>query len=161
MRSTDKPLTVKANGASVTCEYLVIATHVPLQGKPSIVERRTCSSRNLHLYTSYAIGAKVPKGTIPQALFWDTSDPYQYLRVDDHPRHQYAIFGGEDHKTGQERRYRRTASASSRDLFAAHVPKRPGQAPLVGSGRRDQRRTSLIGETAERSSSPRAMRATA
>lgn len=46
--------------------------------------------------------AKVPKGTLPEANYWDTDDPYYYLRVDRLPRHDYVIFGGEDHKTGQE-----------------------------------------------------------
>src|SRR5207249_10134969 len=40
-------------------------------------------------------------GSIPQASFWDTADPYHYLRVDRHRDHDYVIFGGEDHKTGQ------------------------------------------------------------
>jgi Rieske Fe-S protein len=40
---------------------------------------------------------------IPIASFWDTNDPYQYLRVDRHDDSDYAIFGGEDHKTGQVR----------------------------------------------------------
>jgi hypothetical protein len=34
------------------------------------------------------------KGTVPQALFWDTLDPYHYLRVDDRPRHDYLIVWG-------------------------------------------------------------------
>jgi Rieske Fe-S protein len=35
-------------------------------------------------------------------LYWDTSDPYHYLRVEPHDGHDYAIFGGADHKTGQQ-----------------------------------------------------------
>jgi nitrite reductase/ring-hydroxylating ferredoxin subunit len=57
----------------------------------------------LALYTSYVIGAKLPHGCVPEALFWDTADPYHYLRVDHHRDHDYAIFGGEDVKTGQEK----------------------------------------------------------
>ena len=45
--------------------------------------------------------AGVPKGTVPDALFWDTADPYHYLRLDPHRDYDYAIFGGQDHKTGQ------------------------------------------------------------
>ena len=37
-----------------------------------------------------------------EALYWDTSDPYFYLRVDRHRDHDYVIFGGRDCKTGQE-----------------------------------------------------------
>jgi glycine/D-amino acid oxidase-like deaminating enzyme len=57
----------------------------------------------LALYTSYVLGAKLPRGSLPEALFWDTNDPYTYLRVDEHGDNQYAIFGGEDVKTGQEK----------------------------------------------------------
>ena len=39
--------------------------------------------------------------SLPEASFWDTSNPYYYLRIDRHAKSRYAIFGGEDHKTGQ------------------------------------------------------------
>jgi Rieske Fe-S protein len=52
--------------------------------------------------STYAMGARLPKGSTPPAIFSDTSKPYYYLRVDQHARHDYAILGGEDHKTGQE-----------------------------------------------------------
>jgi Rieske Fe-S protein len=34
-------------------------------------------------------------------LWWDTGDPYDYLRVEPHRDYDLVIFGGEDHKTGQ------------------------------------------------------------
>ena len=43
-----------------------------------------------------------PAATIPEALFWDTADPYLYLRVDRRAGGDYVILGGADHKTGQE-----------------------------------------------------------
>ena len=57
----------------------------------------------LALYTSYVLGAECRTGTLPEALFWDTSNPYYYLRVDRRAKHDYVIFGGNDCKTGQER----------------------------------------------------------
>jgi glycine/D-amino acid oxidase-like deaminating enzyme/nitrite reductase/ring-hydroxylating ferredoxin subunit len=116
----EKALAVQTNHGSVACEYLVIATHVPLQGKAGVLSAALFQSK-LSLYTSYAIGVKLPRNALPDALFWDTSEPYQYLRVEDHPRHQYVIFGGEDHKTGQvedtESRY-----DTLERLLAAYVP---------------------------------------
>jgi Rieske Fe-S protein len=54
-------------------------------------------------YLTYVIAGLVPKGAVPQALYWDTEDPYHYVRtepgVDD--EHDLLIVGGEDHKTGQ------------------------------------------------------------
>jgi Rieske Fe-S protein len=43
----------------------------------------------------------VPSNSVPDALFWDTADPYHYLRLDRHRDYDTIIFGGEDHKTGQ------------------------------------------------------------
>ena len=63
--------------------------------------------------------------SIADALWWDTSDPYHYLRVEPHRDFDVVIFGGEDHKTGQqddtaacyrrleERLYRAPSSRSS------------------------------------------------
>jgi glycine/D-amino acid oxidase-like deaminating enzyme/nitrite reductase/ring-hydroxylating ferredoxin subunit len=97
-----EPLAVVANGYDVQCGYLVIATHVPLMGVSGIVGA-TLFQTKLALYSTYALGAKIPRGSLPEASFWDTSDPYYYLRIDRGPKTDYAIFGGEDHKTGQER----------------------------------------------------------
>jgi len=94
-------LSAKVNRFNVRCKYLMIATHNPLMGKASLV-RATLFQSKLALYTSYVLGARLPAGTLPEALFWDTSNPYYYLRVDRHSDHEYAIFGGEDCKTGQE-----------------------------------------------------------
>lgn len=97
---TEKPLALKAGKHKVTCDYVLIATHVPLMGKTGLVSA-TLLQTKIYPYTSYALGARVPKNTIPEALYWDTSEPYFYLRVDPKPDFDYIIFGGADHKTGQ------------------------------------------------------------
>ena len=78
----------------------MIATHTPLVGKTNLASA-TLLQTKLYLYTSYVVGGRVPSGLIPEALFWNTADPYQYVRVDRHRDHDYVIVGGEDHKTGQ------------------------------------------------------------
>ena len=95
------PLVVHAGHYKIRCDYLVIATHNPLVGKTGLVSA-TLFQTKLMLYTSYVLGARLRAGSLPEALFWDTSDPYYYLRVDRHPDHDYIIFGGKDNKTGQE-----------------------------------------------------------
>jgi glycine/D-amino acid oxidase-like deaminating enzyme/nitrite reductase/ring-hydroxylating ferredoxin subunit len=94
------PLAVKAGGHTLTCDRLVIATHTPLMGKTNTASALLLQSK-LYLYTSYVVGGRLPKGAVPEASFWDTSDPYHYLRVDSHRSYDYAIYGGQDHKTGQ------------------------------------------------------------
>jgi glycine/D-amino acid oxidase-like deaminating enzyme/nitrite reductase/ring-hydroxylating ferredoxin subunit len=97
----EDPLSVKANGHKVTCDHVVIATHVPLQGNKNMLSATLFQSK-LAPYSSYVVGAKLKKGVVPEASWWDTATPYYYLRVDSHADFDYAIFGGKDHKTGQE-----------------------------------------------------------
>ena len=96
----EKPLRVKADGRRVRCKDVVIATHNPLVGIASAASA-TLFQTKLALYTSYAIAGRVARGTVPDALYWDTSDPYRHLRVAPHLDHDLVIYGGEDHKTGQ------------------------------------------------------------
>jgi glycine/D-amino acid oxidase-like deaminating enzyme/nitrite reductase/ring-hydroxylating ferredoxin subunit len=103
---------VKVNRNWISFDRVVMATNNPLVGVASIIGS-TLLQTKLSLYTSYALGARVPSGTVPEALFWDTRDPYDYLRVDRHRDSDYVIYGGEDHKTGQKKQ---TAEAYARLL---------------------------------------------
>ena len=85
----------------VTCDDIVIATHNPLVGLADSTGAALFQTK-LALYTSYVIAGRAPRGTVPDALWWDTGDPYHYLRVEPHRDYDVVIFGGEDHKTGQQ-----------------------------------------------------------
>jgi Rieske Fe-S protein len=89
---------------------VVIATHNPLVGLEGLAGA-TLFQTKLALYTSYVIAARVPRDVVVDALWWDTSDPYHYLRVVPGRDFHVVVFGGEDHKTGQvedtDARYRR------------------------------------------------------
>ena len=89
-----------ANGVRIHCEHVLVATHVPLQGKSGLLPATVLQSK-LAPYSTYVVGGWVPRGTVHEALYWDTGDPYDYLRIDRRHDHDYVIFGGEDHKTGQ------------------------------------------------------------
>src|SRR5262245_47164946 len=95
----DEPLVVRANEHRVRCKYVVIATNVPIMGKAGTLSA-TLLQTKLFLYSTYAMGARVASDSLPEATFWDTGDPYYYLRVDRNHDHDYIIYGGEDHKTG-------------------------------------------------------------
>jgi glycine/D-amino acid oxidase-like deaminating enzyme/nitrite reductase/ring-hydroxylating ferredoxin subunit len=92
--------TVKAREKTIICDHLVIATHSPIMGAASMASASLLQTK-LALYTSYVIAGRVAHGVVPDALFWDTSDPYHYLRVTPDGTQDLVIFGGEDHKTGQ------------------------------------------------------------
>jgi glycine/D-amino acid oxidase-like deaminating enzyme/nitrite reductase/ring-hydroxylating ferredoxin subunit len=96
----DDPMAVVANGRRIACDYVVIATHAPLQGKTNVVAAAAFQTKQMP-YSTYAIGGRLPKGRVPQASFWDTADPYHHLRVTHRSDDDYVVFGGEDHKTGQ------------------------------------------------------------
>ena len=92
---------VIANGHRIRFSYVVFATHLPLRGRTSAISTALLQTK-LATYSTYAVGAKLAGGQAPEALFWDTGDPYLYLRVDRRAGGGYVILGGADHKTGQE-----------------------------------------------------------
>ncbi|MHA3770059.1 FAD-dependent oxidoreductase [Verrucomicrobiota bacterium sgz303538] len=96
----ENPRAVIANGHRVRCENLIIATHALLTGLEPKLSQDLLQTK-LAAYNTYAIGAKLPSGRMPEALYWDTNDPYYYLRIEKMDGYDYAIWGGEDHKTGQ------------------------------------------------------------
>ncbi len=142
------PVVVHANGHRIEAKYVIIATHVPLQGATGMMKAALFQSK-LAPYTSYAVGAKIPSGTVPPALFWDTSEPYSYLRIDQKRGHAYAIFGGADHKTGQaldpEKHYEQIEKRLRKLFPAATIDHRwSGQVIETNDG------LPYMGETAER-----------
>jgi len=90
----------KVNGHTVRYEALVLATHTPLMGRATMTSASLFQTK-LALYTSYVVAGQVPKGQLPDALLWDTADPYHYFRLTPLADHDLVIYGGEDHKTGQ------------------------------------------------------------
>ena len=83
------------SGYSVTADAVVVATNTPVNDLVAIHTKQAA-------YLTYVIGARVPKGSTSRALFWDTPDPYHYVRVESAEDHDVLISGGEDHKSGQK-----------------------------------------------------------
>ncbi|MDG3005521.1 FAD-dependent oxidoreductase [Paludisphaera mucosa] len=89
-----------AEGHIVTAAAVVVATNSPINDMYAIHTKQAP-------YLSYVVAGLVPRGIIPKALYWDTMDPYHYVRIQDlsedpeHADHDLLIVGGEDHKTGQ------------------------------------------------------------
>lgn len=86
------------NQCVVTADAIVIATNTPIN---DIVTIHTKQAPN----TTYVVGARIPHGSVTRALYWDTLDPYHYVRLQSVSRedgdYDLLIVGGEDHKSGQ------------------------------------------------------------
>jgi glycine/D-amino acid oxidase-like deaminating enzyme/nitrite reductase/ring-hydroxylating ferredoxin subunit len=144
----DDPLSVTVGSHAIACDYVVVATHNPIVGKAGWLGA-TLLQTKLSLYTSYVLGGRVPPGEIPDALFWDTGRPYRFFRLQPQPGFDYVIFGGEDHKTGQEADtngcYQRLEEALARLIPHVEITHRwSGQVIETNDG------LPLIGETAAR-----------
>jgi glycine/D-amino acid oxidase-like deaminating enzyme/nitrite reductase/ring-hydroxylating ferredoxin subunit len=121
------PLTVKAGKRRIVCNELVIATHVPLMGIANLASAAVFQTK-LASFSSYAVSAALTGTLRPEVSLWDTSNPYYYLRIDREKKNQRAIFGGEDHKTGQaadtQRCYEKLESMLAEILPGAKVERR-------------------------------------
>jgi glycine/D-amino acid oxidase-like deaminating enzyme/nitrite reductase/ring-hydroxylating ferredoxin subunit len=109
-------------GPAVSCSAVVVATNTPVNDWLAIhTKQAPC--------ITYALGISVPRGWVSKGLYWDTLDPYHYVRLQrvgtaaggtgtagglDPAKDELLIVGGEDHKTGQaadpDDRYRRLES---------------------------------------------------
>jgi glycine/D-amino acid oxidase-like deaminating enzyme/nitrite reductase/ring-hydroxylating ferredoxin subunit len=87
-----------AEGHVVTAAAVVVATNTPMNNLVALHTKQTA-------WRTYVIAAPVPKESVALGLFWDTDDPYHYIRLDQRRRdHDILLVGGEDHKTGQDHR---------------------------------------------------------
>jgi len=83
-----------SHGPVVTSEVVVVATNTPVNDLVAIHTKQAP-------YVTYVIGVRVPKKSVTRALYWDTGDPYHYVRLQSENDYDVLIVGGEDHKTGQ------------------------------------------------------------
>jgi glycine/D-amino acid oxidase-like deaminating enzyme/nitrite reductase/ring-hydroxylating ferredoxin subunit len=139
---------VKVNRSWISFDRVIMATNNPLVGLASVTSA-TLLQTKLSLYTSYALGARVPANIVPEALFWDTRDPYDYLRIDRKRGFDYLVYGGEDHKTGQKEKtqnaYARLLARLKKIIPKANIDHRwSGQVICTPDG------LPYIGENAER-----------
>ena len=91
---------VTEGGARVRARDVVVATNTPINDRVVMHTKQAP-------YRTYVIAARVARGVVPAGLYWDTLDPYHYIRLlgghgAEAAQDDVLIVGGEDHKTGQE-----------------------------------------------------------
>ncbi|KAF2853252.1 FAD dependent oxidoreductase-like protein [Plenodomus tracheiphilus IPT5] len=83
------------DGHTIKCADAVEATCVPLQ-KLSVIAQE-------EYYRTYCIAIRIPKGSVEDALFYDSAEIYKYVRLTEcDEKDDYMVVGGGDHKVGQE-----------------------------------------------------------
>ena len=86
---------VKTKDHTVKCENIIVATDSPVNNLFTLHLRQAP-------YRTYVISATIPENILEDALYWDTEDPYHYIRVDKVGGELLLTAGGQDHRTGQE-----------------------------------------------------------
>lgn len=92
--STDK-------GFAVYADHIVLATNVPINDRVVVHTKQAA-------YRTYVLGFNIKPGSVYPGLFWDTAEPYHYIRTErnpENPEKDILIIGGEDHKVGQAANY--------------------------------------------------------
>lgn len=113
----EKPTRAVVGDFSITYEQVIIATHMPLQATAGTMSSILLQTK-LYAYSTYAIQAVAPAGSLPEIIWSDTADPFNYLRVDQRPGQDVLVYGGKDHKTGQEPHTEHCHEELMRDLLA-------------------------------------------
>jgi glycine/D-amino acid oxidase-like deaminating enzyme/nitrite reductase/ring-hydroxylating ferredoxin subunit len=75
---------------NVSAAAVVLATNSPIKDDAEITKRE-------NPYRTYVFAAEAPKGSIEDALYWDTDKPYHYVRLQPAGDVDLLISGGEDH----------------------------------------------------------------
>lgn len=84
-------------GGVVRARDVVVTTNAPITSQVSLPLRQAA-------YRSYVIALDVPRDAVLPGLYWDTEDPYHYVRSlgSGDASRDVLLVGGEDHRTGQE-----------------------------------------------------------
>ncbi|TIX35198.1 MAG: FAD-binding oxidoreductase, partial [Mesorhizobium sp.] len=83
------------SGFAVSARSAVVATNSPINDRVALHTKQAP-------YRTYAMAYEIARNVLPDALYWDTLDPYHYVRLQPgEGKTDFLIVGGEDHKTGQ------------------------------------------------------------
>jgi glycine/D-amino acid oxidase-like deaminating enzyme/nitrite reductase/ring-hydroxylating ferredoxin subunit len=82
------------SGHTAHARYAVVATNSPINDRVALHAKQAP-------YRTYAMALALSHGALPDALYWDTLEPYHYVRMHPGKTHDHLIVGGADHKSGE------------------------------------------------------------
>ena len=82
------------SGRTIRARHAVVATNSPINDRVALHSKQAP-------YRTYAMALTLPRGKLPDALYWDTLDPYHYVRLHPGKDTDHLIVGGADHKSGE------------------------------------------------------------
>ena len=92
--NNDGTVSVKTEYGTVTASAAVVATNSPISDLFALHTK-------MAPYRSYAMAFEIKPGALADALYWDTLDPYHYVRLQPGDKSDHVIVGGADHKSGE------------------------------------------------------------
>lgn len=134
---------LSCGGHPIRASWTIVATHNPLVGREGFL-RASLRQTTLSLFTSYVVRARLSQ-RLDEGLYWDTSDPYRYMRIDRVGGETFVIAGGEDHKSGQQDDtaapfraldawvLRLFADATIEERWSGQVIETPDLLPIIGT----------------------------
>jgi glycine/D-amino acid oxidase-like deaminating enzyme/nitrite reductase/ring-hydroxylating ferredoxin subunit len=95
VRKIDNDNVTTADGITIKGGAVVMATYTPLH-----------RDQLIHTFQQpeyfYAIGLKLPKGSVKKSQWWDTATPYHNVRIEEKEDYDILVVGGEDHNSGMK-----------------------------------------------------------
>ena len=146
-----------SQGRTIRADAAIVATNSPINDWIAIHSKQAP-------YRTYVIAGRLPKGSVVDALYWDTFDPYHYVRLQPgaDETHDWLIVGGEDHKTGhahdQDARFTRLEEWARRHApelgsveyrWSGQVMEPVDHAPYIGRNPGNERVFVVTGDSGE------------
>ncbi len=89
-----RPIVTTSEKHTVRSNAVVVATNSPISDYVIMHLKQSA-------YRTFVIGLRIPAKSVSAGLYWNTAQPYKYIRIQHMDGHDVLLVGGEDHKTGQ------------------------------------------------------------
>lgn len=85
---------VKTKFGTIEAENIILATHIP--------QFFNVLQTMIVPFRSYLMSIRLADDNYPEGLYWDSQEPYHYIRTYQQQNEKWLLIGGADHETGHE-----------------------------------------------------------